>query len=320
MKNLKKLHEASIRSHLVFRSQFIQKIRQFFADRDVLEVETPLLYHTSATDPHLQSFVVDAPCDLPTQYLLTSPEFPMKRLLAAGSGCIYQISKAFRAEPESRLHNPEFTILEWYRVGFDLGQLMEETDELLQSILLTPKADRMSYQQAFERYLNVDPHQASCETLANCAYQRGWHIEVNADHTNRDFWLYLLLSHGIEPHLGQQKPLFLYDFPASQAALAKIKPGNPPVAARFEVYYRGIELANGYHELTDPLEQKRRFDLDNLERQRQGLTVMPDDTLLIAALEQGLPECSGIALGIDRLLMLAAGATSIHEIMSLVGE
>ena len=209
------------------RSQIIQIIRNFFADRGVLEVETPLLYPSAATDP----VIISLPVELGSApwFLQTSPEFAMKRLLAAGSGSIYQLCKAFRGEERGRLHNHEFTMLEWYRVGFDHIQLMDEIDALLNAVMQAPKADRYTYQHIFQHYLDIDPHRSTAFELQQCASQQG--IELNSqsvdltDRTDRDFWLHLLLSHCIEPQLGQIRPVFITDFPASQAALAKIRPG-----------------------------------------------------------------------------------------------
>ncbi len=296
-------------SSLRLRNQIIHAIRNFFLARGVLEVETPLLSSTTATDPHIASMSVGP------WFLQTSPEFAMKRLLAAGSGCIYQLCKAFRCEEQGRLHHPEFTILEWYRVGFNHHQLMDEIDELLQLVLQTQKSDRVTYQEIFQHYLGVNPHSAKVQELQQLAITQG--IQLNtADPAQKDFWLHVLLSHCIEPYLGQERPVFITDFPASQAALAKIRPGKPPVAERFELYFRQVELANGYHELTDAAEQKRRFVADNQKRHKLGLAQIPNDEALLAALSHGLPACAGVALGVDRLIMLAAQAQSIAEVVS----
>lgn len=297
------------------RAQILATIRTFFAERNVLEVETPLLGYSTATDPHISSLIV--PHNTTSLYLQTSPEFAMKRLLVAGSGSIYQIAKAFRAEENGRLHHTEFTLLEWYRVGFDHHQLMDEMDALLQQVLQTESAERCTYTEIFQRYLEIDPLLASSEELAQCAYAQGL-IEIqNPDPKDDTFWCHLLMSHCIEPNLGKERPLFVLDFPPAQAALAKIRPGNPPVAERFEVYYRGVELANGYHELNDILEQKRRFFVDNQRRETLNLPQIPADPSLLAALAYGLPDCAGVALGVDRLVMLALGASNIAEVMSL---
>ncbi|HVV68688.1 MAG TPA: elongation factor P--(R)-beta-lysine ligase [Gammaproteobacteria bacterium] len=317
-------------ANLRLRSRIIAAIRNFFADRGVLEVETPLLCKTTATDPHIASFRVleqsSAPisdafaskhtADFPYQYLQTSPEFAMKRLLASGSGSIYQICKAFRLEEHGRYHHSEFTMLEWYRIGFDHHQLMDEIDLLLQTVADTESADRLTYAEIFQNFLSIDPHISTTHELQNCAQQNGIeHIE-NPDPENKDFWLYLLLSHCIEPHLGGKRPVFILDFPAQQAALAKIRPSNPPVAERFELYWKGIELANGYHELTDAKEQERRFKADNKKRRQLNLPEIPEDQQLLAALSKGMPDCAGVALGIDRLVMLAAHLDTIDKVIS----
>ena len=300
------------------RSKLIQKIRNFFDQRGVWEVETPLLGNSTATDPHIHSLtVLTSPKNRGAQaYLQTSPEFPMKRLLAAGSGSIYQITKAFRAEEQGRLHHTEFTMLEWYRLGFDHHQLMDEMDELLSEILNTPAAQRFTYTQIFQMHLGIDPLQCDLQTLKKCAHEHHLVISDNLTATanNLDFWRQLLMSHLIEPQLGKDRPAFILDFPPSQAALAKIRDSTPPVAERFEVYFHQVELANGYHELCDPLEQKKRFDADNQRRQQLELPNIPIDISLLAALSQGLPTCAGVALGIDRLIMLALNAQTIGDV------
>lgn len=286
--------------NLRLRAQILAKIRSFFAEREVLEVETPLLSAAATTDPHLKSFRVER-----DYYLQTSPEFAMKRLLAAGSGAIYQIGKAFRDEEQGRQHNPEFTMLEWYRPGFDHHDLMDEMDDLLQTILGTETAERLIYADAFQKYLGINPHTATITELQKCAQIN----IVGLENASRDAWLHLLISHCIEPHLGQQKPTFLYNFPASQAALARVHDG---VAERFEVYIQGMELANGFHELRDATEQEKRFIADLQERSIQ----VPYDQHLLSALRHGLPDCAGVALGIDRLVMIAANTRNIADVMS----
>lgn len=293
------------------RASILKIIRDFFAARDVLEVETPLLCHTSVTDPYTQS--IPAGRGL---YLQTSPEYAMKRLLAAGYGAIYQINKAFRDDECGRFHNPEFTMLEWYRPGFDHHALMQEMDALLQAVLQCEPADKVSYAEMFAQYLNINPHTASIDELKHCATANQVSVADNDSITNKDTWMHLLLTHCIEPHLGKQRPLFIYDFPASQATLSRIQPTNPPVASRFEVYINGLELANGFHELQNAEEQRNRFITNQLERKQLGLPEMAIDEYLIAALTHGLPDCAGVALGIDRLVMLATNRTSIAEVIS----
>ncbi|GEM76606.1 elongation factor P--(R)-beta-lysine ligase [Vibrio sagamiensis] len=304
-------------SNLRQRAALIASIRQFFTDRQVMEVETPAMSHATVTDIHLQTFqtrfVGPGYADGQPLFFMTSPEFHMKRLLAAGSGCIYQIGKAFRNEESGRHHNPEFTMLEWYRVGFDHHQLMDEMNELLQAVLRCEAAERMTYQQAFLNVLKVCPLEASMAELKEVADTLGL-SDIAAQENDRDTLLQLLFSVGVETCIGQQVPVFVYDFPASQAALAKINQQDPRVAERFEVYFKGIELANGFHELDNPHEQRARFEQDNAKRLEMGLPVQPIDQNLIEALHAGLPDCAGVALGIDRLIMLALGCENIDQV------
>ncbi|WED21613.1 elongation factor P--(R)-beta-lysine ligase [Vibrio sp. JC009] len=304
-------------SQLKKRANLIAEIRQFFARKEVLEVDTPAMSHATVTDIHLHTFKTDfvGPGYAEGQklYLMTSPEFHMKRLLAAGSGSIYQICKSFRNEENGRYHNPEFTMLEWYRIGFDHHDLMDEMDELLQLVLKCGKAVRTTYQQAFLSVLEVCPLEASMEELKKAAAELGLQ-DIAEKEEDRDTLLQLLFSVGVEPHIGQQTPAFVYDFPASQAALAKINRDDPRVADRFEVYFKGIELANGFHELDDPNEQLERFVEDNQQRKVMGLEMQPIDHNLIDALREGLPACAGVALGVDRLVMLALGCEHIDEV------
>ncbi|OOF10722.1 MULTISPECIES: elongation factor P--(R)-beta-lysine ligase [Salinivibrio] len=299
------------------RSAIIARIRQFFAERAVWEVDTPALSQAAVTDVHLHSFSTSLvgpgfAKGLPL-YLMTSPEFHMKRLLAAGSGAIYQISKAFRNEEAGRYHNPEFTMLEWYRPDFDHHQLMDEMDALLQAVLKCQGATRMSYQAAFQSCTGLCPLRADIDQLRALAATQGL-ADITEDETDKDTLLQLLFSVMVEPNIGQQAPAFVYDFPASQAALAKISEADPRVAHRFEVYFQGIELANGFYELQDAQEQRRRFEADNAMRVARGLRPQPIDQHLLAALEAGLPDCAGVALGIDRLVMLALGCDHIDAV------
>lgn len=300
------------------RAKILKTIRDFFAARNVMEVETPLMCHTSVTDPYIQSIPAlfqSLPNEIEIRnYLQTSPEYAMKRLLVAGCGAIYQICKAFRQGEVGRYHNPEFTMMEWYRPGFDHHQLMDEMDDLLQLILNKPAAERYSYGEIFHLHTDINPHFAKLEELINCANYKK--ISVAGEISDRDTWLQLLMSEYIEPRIGQDRPCFIYDFPESQAALARIQPGNPPVAARFEVYFRGLELANGFHELQDTQEQRKRFEKNNAERKKSGLNEMKLDEFFLTALAQGLPDCSGVALGIDRLIMLATESKHIADVLS----
>ncbi|WP_075988067.1 elongation factor P--(R)-beta-lysine ligase [Vibrio fluvialis] len=299
------------------RAALLRSIRQFFAERDVLEVDTPAMSHATVTDVHLHTFQTEfvgpGYADGRKLHLMTSPEFHMKRLLAAGSGSIYQMGKAFRNEENGRYHNPEFTMLEWYRIGFDHHDLMDEMDALLQMTLQTGPAERMTYQQAFLDVLGVCPLEGSMTELKQAAAKLGL-SDIAEPEQDRDTLLQLLFSMGIEAKIGQHVPAFVYDFPASQAALAKINLNDARVADRFEVYFKGIELANGFHELDNPREQLARFEADNAKRIEMGLTPQPIDYHLIAALEARLPECAGVALGIDRLIMLALGEDHIDKV------
>lgn len=301
--------------NLHLRAAVLHKIREFFRERHVLEVETPLLCATTATDPYIDSFYLEKT----NKYLQTSPEFAMKRLLAAGSGAIYQICKAFRNDEVGRYHNPEFSMLEWYRPGFNHRDLMVEMDEFLQFILATKPAEKCSYKEVFLKYLGVNPHRASLAELKEVAslYHLDFSIMTGLE---RDDWLHLLFTHCIEPKIGFMQPLFIYDYPASQAALAQIRNEDPPVAERFEVYFQGIELANGYHELGDASEQRQRFIHDIAKRQAQNRSIVPIDENLLAALDHHFPACAGVALGIDRLVMLASNAKSIHEVLTFYWE
>jgi len=300
------------------RAEMMAKIREFFAERGVLEVETPLLSHATVPDPYILSIAatVHDPRSSTEKicYLQTSPEYAMKRLLAAGSGCIYQICKAFRQDELGRIHNPEFTMLEWYRLGFDHHALMDEVDEFLQAVAGTAAAERCSYQELFEKWLNINPHEADLSTLENCARQQSG-IDLVGE-LDRDGWLNILMSHCIEPKIGQDRPIFVYDFPASQAALSRVRQENPPVASRVEVYFKGIELANGFHELQSEKEQRSRFLDDLAMREKNNIPPVPIDERLLGALSHGLPECSGIALGIDRLIMLATDSPKLEKVMS----
>ena len=316
------------RETLEARAKLLAAIRAFFAARGVLEVETPLLSSAAATAPHLDSFKTHyagpgAAGGL-TLYLHTSPEFAMKRLLAAGSGPIYQICKVFRNGERGRIHNPEFTLLEWYRPGFDQQALVDETQQLVTDLLgkatLPEPSERLTYAEAFARHAQINPLAAPIQELHKCASSHGIEPVAGLAMDDRDGWLDLLLTHVVGPKLGRQRLCFLYDYPASQAALARIRPGTPgqpyPVAERFELYANGIELASGYHELGDAIELRRRFEADIKKRAELRTMRVPMDERLLAALESGLPDCAGVAVGVDRLVMLATGATVIDEAVS----
>lgn len=301
------------------RARILEGIRAFFASRGVWEVETPALSVAALSSPAIDSFATrylgpGYPGGV-NLYLHTSPEFPMKRLLAAGAGAIYQLGKVFRQGEAGRRHHPEFTLLEWYRPGFDHHRLMEEVAALAEPILgLVPgSAERLSYREVFLRVVGIDPLEASLEELRECA--RGVGISGFEGESERDLWLDLILTHAVEPQLGHERLCFIYDYPASQAALARLNPDDPRVAERFELYYQGVELANGFHELADSMEQRRRFEQELAERAAQGRETPPLDERLLAALDT-MPDCAGVALGVDRLVMLALGAKSLEEVIA----
>jgi lysyl-tRNA synthetase class 2 len=301
------------------RATMLKHIRQFFEDRQVLEVETPLLCHGTITDEHLDAFHTqyhfDSTGSPVSLYLQTSPEYAMKRLLCAESGAIYQICKAFRHEGEGRWHNPEFTMLEWYRPGFDHYELMAEVDALLMTTLHTAPADVMTYQQAFDEHIGICPLSAPSSILLESMTR--FDINIDSPHTlSRDSMLQLLFSVVVEPNIGQERPCFIHSFPASQAALATINKEDERVADRFEVYFKGAELANGFNELSSASEQRKRFIGDNEKRQANGQETKPIDEHFLHALEHGLPPCAGVALGIDRLLMLQLGVSTIHDVIN----
>jgi lysyl-tRNA synthetase class 2 len=306
------------------RATLYQKIRQFFAERQVMEVETPTLSQAGATDLHLASIPVQRRIHgkLSTQYLQTSPEFPMKRLLASGSGAIYQICKVFRDDEHGRKHNSEFTMLEWYRPKLDLKGLMHETAELLEVCLAHRLGEVrpyiLSYKHAFQDRLDINPLQASLKQLKDTAHRLGLNLDLGDD---RLAYMDLLFSHFVEPSLGFDAPVFLTDFPPEMASLAKVKTDDDgeQVAARFEIYIEGLELANAYDELLDAEVLAARFEADNLERTKQGLPVIPTDQYLLSALPH-MPECSGIALGLDRLLMVAMNQVKIDQVIAFPAE
>jgi lysyl-tRNA synthetase class 2 len=295
------------------RNKVFRQIRDFFESRSVLEVETPILSHAATVDRHLESLRTEDGL-----WLGTSPEFAMKRLLAAGSGPIFQIGRVFRADECGRLHNPEFTLLEWYRPQWDMEALMDEVEALMRALDPTlPAFARRRYRDLFRDELGVDPFDDEVERIrealgAKIALPEG----DPADRNDRDFWLDLAMGAFLGPLLGRNAPEFVYDYPASQAALARISSTDLRAAKRFELYWRGIELANGYHELADAEEQRRRFIADQEWRRGRGLRVPPYDAHLVDALAAGFPDCSGVALGLDRLIMLLLNLPSVSAAMA----
>ena len=303
------------------RAKVLAQIRHFFAERNVLEVETPVLSQCAVSDPFIDSLEVSFGFQPGVEderlYLQTSPEYAMKRLLAAGIGDIYSMAKVFRNGESGRRHNPEFTMLEWYRQGFDDRQLMAEVDALLRSVIPNLEVSYLSYAQLFESELGLDPHTASLEQLQRVCRE---HVDAPFEDDDRDTWLNLLMSHVLEPRL--QGAVFIHSYPASMAALAQLREDEQgrPVAARFELFVNGIELANGYHELTDAAEQERRLQADQQQRAALGLPQRPLEQRLVQALEAGLPDCAGVALGVDRLVMLALGADGLDQVVSFMHE
>lgn len=295
------------------RAQLLQQIRQWFASQSILEVETPQLSQGASTDPHIESFAA-TPCNQPDsiaqqRYLRTSAEFHMKRLLASGSGDIYELGKVFRVDESGRYHNPEFTMLEWYRVGFTHHQLIDDVEHLLRSLHNGneeefPGLTRTTYRELWQSVCNIDIAHASCAELKVCLQHNGCDVpESIAD--NFDSLLDLGMSLVICHQLAANGYTCITDYPASQASLARIEQHDDfAVACRFEFYYGSLELANGYHELTDATEQRQRFEADNKTRAEQGLPIMAVDESLLAAMHNGLPDCAGVAIGVDRLLMI----------------
>jgi lysyl-tRNA synthetase class 2 len=307
-------------SSLRLRAQLYALIRAFFAERDVLEVETPILSAAGNTDPNIASFStqfhghVDAGAR--ERWLRTSPEFPLKRLLAAGIGDCYELGRVFRNGEAGGRHNPEFSMLEWYRVGWDHRQLMQETIALVEAALamLGRRAEIRieSYRQIFLGELGIDPLHAPLDELRAPLAEFG----INPADLGRDDWLDLLITHKLQPAFPRDRITVIHDYPASQCALARIRPGEPPLAERFELYLGPYELANGYHELNDAAEQRARFERDNAVRRMRGAQEIPLDHALLDVLDT-LPDCAGVALGVERLLMCLAGTDAIADVLAL---
>ncbi|WP_415895192.1 elongation factor P--(R)-beta-lysine ligase [Neptuniibacter sp. PT34_22] len=300
------------------RGELFGYIRDFFRQRGVLEVDTPVMSNCAVSDPFIDSIEVDYRETVGLEgrklYLQTSPEYAMKRLLSAGSGPIYQMSKVFRNGEYGRRHNPEFTMLEWYRPGFDDADLIDEIEALIKPVLQLDQVERITYSDLFFRYLGFRPEEVVLEDLIK---ETRKHIDIELDDSDPDTWLNLLMSHVIEPQLEQVNAIFVMDYPQSQAALARVRrnAAGITVAARFELFVRGVELANGYYELTDSVEQKRRLEADQKQRSALDLPQRPLDTRLVDALEVGMPDCAGVALGVDRLLMLALQESSLANVI-----
>ena len=305
------------------RAKLLHGVRSYFYQQSVLEVETPMLSTYATVDPYIDSFYSDfrpSGAGVKRCYLHTSPEFPMKRLLASGSGDIYSLGRVFRNGEAGRRHNPEFTMLEWYRVGIDHHRLMDDVTGLLSSVCDYKEQRRVSYGELFEQYFAIDPHEADCQQLAALVRER---IDDNLSELTRNDCLDLLFSHTIEPLLGesteeQLSGVFVYDYPESMAALARVIDNDKKqkVAARFELFVQGVELANGYYELAESEEQAARFQRDQAFRRSAGLEVYPYDAHLVDALASGFPDCAGVAMGLDRLHMLLAGTRDIRDVLA----
>ena len=299
------------------KARLLSKLRAFFAEKEILEVQTPVLSQAGNTEPTIESFSTRQKNQI--SFLNTSPEFAMKRLLAAGCGSIYQITPAFRQEEQGKRHNPEFTLLEWYRVNFDHYALMDEVNSFIRYVaadfIKLEEKQSYTYQDAMIKFADVDPFNATTDELKAAVTRTGIDA-VGMDDVCKDTWLDLLMSQVVEKNLPLNCPVFIYDYPASQAALAKIRKSSPDVAERFELYINGMELANGFNELTDAEEQEQRFQKDQNERKELGLQNIAIDKHLIAALKEGLPECAGVAIGLDRLLMVLTGAEHINEVLT----
>lgn len=297
------------------RADLNRTVREFFIETNALEVELPILNHAPVADMNIEPIEVPATDVMPKLYLHTSPEYSMKRLLCAGSGDIYALGKVFRAGEAGGRHNPEFTMLEWYRVGMDHQALMHEVADLLDELFSDSEVELedapqfLTYQQAMITHAGLDPFSASDEAVKSLGIElAGGNLELN-----RDGWLDMIMSHKVEKSLPRNQLIFIYNYPASQAALAKLNKdeSGQVIAERFEVYLNSLELANGYHELTDSQEQRMRFEKELLGTERPI-----DEKLLSAMVEKGLPDCAGVAMGIDRILMLKLGCEKISEVLS----
>jgi lysyl-tRNA synthetase class 2 len=305
---------------LRLRAWLNRLIREFFHDRGVLEVETPVLSRAGNTDPNIESLRTrfDGPrvAGPAERWLRTSPEYPLKRLLAAGSGDCYELARVFRNGETGSRHNPEFTLLEWYRVGWDHRRLMLEVAELIAAALnmvgRETRTESLSYRELFVRHAGVDPFRDPDARLRDALGD----TRVDPAGLERDDWLHLLLTHVVEPRLERDTITLVHDFPPSQAALARLRDDEPPVAERFEAYLGRIELANGYHELADAREQRARFEADLARRRARGAPEPPIDEALLAALAADLPDCAGVALGVDRLLMAMLDVDDIADVLA----
>ena len=298
---------------LRLRARLLDLLREFFKGRGFLEVETPLLSADTVVDRHIEPIRVDIGRPM---WLQTSPEFCMKRMLAAGAKAIFQVTKAFRADEQGALHNVEFTLAEWYRVGDSMPEGMRLLDELSCELISRGPADLISYQDAFQRHVGIDPHCVETKELKDHARRLLGESVSSIDTYDRDGALNLLLAEFVEPHLGRDRPVILFDYPVTQAALAVVRNEDPPVAERFELYVDGVELANGYHELLDADVLRKRNSTVNEQRVADGNRPLPEESRLLEAMDYGLPACTGVALGFDRLVMIVAGANTLSEVIA----
>lgn len=302
------------------RAALLQSLRHFFDARGMIEVQTPILSQDIVVDRHLDPLVVEVK-DFPprhgtshTWYLQTSPEQNMKRLLASGLEAIYQIGPVFRSGEYGPFHNPEFTMVEWYRVGEDFDGGISFLEELTMHLLATAKPMRATFAEVFYKHIGIDALEASMDALADAAMARG-HVQDRTWSEDRDDWINLLFSHDVQPQLGHGLPLVVTHFPATQAALARLADEDARTAERYEIFYRGVELANGYHELLDPSILRARNAIANAQRKQDGKSPLPSESRLLDAMESGLPACCGCALGFDRVVMLATESRSLRDVL-----
>jgi len=307
---------------LRLRAALLKQLRAFFDARDFLEVETPLLSADTVIDQHLDPIPVTLFEDVTMpdvgrrMWLQTSPEFAMKRLLAAGADRIYQVTRAFRGSEGGAIHNPEFTMVEWYRVGDSMSEGMELLAELVKEMLGVVRVETIRYGEAYQQFVGIDPYTASFQDVAAAARSQKIDLPRSKDVDDRDLLLDLLFVVRVQSSLGVDCPQIIYDYPASQAALARIRHGDPPVAERFELFVKGIELANGYHELLDAETLRERNRATNEQRRHVSKYTLPEESRLLDAMDHGLPPCVGVALGFDRLVMVTAGVKHIHEVLA----
>ncbi len=307
---------ATTLSALQQRAKLYQQIRQFMLERGIMEVDTPCLSSTGVTDPNIENLSVSIQNrgDEELYFLQTSPEYFLKRLLAFGSDAIYQIGHVFRANETGRLHNPEFTLLEWYRPGFDHIALIDEMEKFFLQLKPAWQCQRFTYQQVFIDYAGIDPLNDDYQSILSSCEQL--EISVPELHGDKDALLDLLMCELVAPKLGVKGPCFVYNYPASQASLARLDVNDQTLAERFEVFIDGIEIANGFHELTDAAEQRQRFEQDQFKRALNGQEEREIDERLLTALASGFPDCAGVAVGLDRLLMVLHAYTTIKDVLA----